>query len=93
MRGRKPLVDSPTEEMVFSWPALILRKAIVCVACSIVLTVFSLLSRRGIVLSDFSVLERLRRIRHVCLDKTGTVTRWLPPRQWREARSPCWPTR
>ncbi|MFH1268539.1 MAG: cytochrome b N-terminal domain-containing protein, partial [Planctomycetota bacterium] len=42
MRGRKPLVDSPTEEMVFSWPALILRMAIVCVACSIVLTVFSL---------------------------------------------------
>jgi len=42
MRGRRPLVDSPTEAMVFSWPALIVRIAIVCVLCSIVLSVLSL---------------------------------------------------
>ncbi len=40
----------------------------------VILRAFSLLSQRGIVLSDFSVLERLRQIRHVCFDKTGTVT-------------------
>jgi P-type Cu+ transporter len=40
----------------------------------VILRAFSLLSQRGVVLSDFSVLERLRLIRHVCFDKTGTVT-------------------
>ncbi len=42
MRGRKPLVDSPTEKMVFSWPSLIVRMGIVCVACSIVLSIFAI---------------------------------------------------
>jgi cytochrome b-561 len=42
MRGRKPLVDSPIEDLVFSWPALILRIAIVCVLCLIVASIFSL---------------------------------------------------
>ena len=41
----------------------------------VILSAVSLLSQRGVVLSDFSVLERLRLIRHVCFDKTGTVTR------------------
>ena len=41
----------------------------------VILRTFSVLGGRGIVLSDFAVLERLRRIRRVCFDKTGTITR------------------
>ena len=32
-------------------------------------------SRRGILISDAEVLQRLRRVKHVVLDKTGTMTR------------------